>query len=368
MPKMLLLVGVDLALVTAWLSGQIRQKAAPAGGWLALAWVAAVSISSLAGGTPNFDTLLLALLPIPLFWYIAGGHVPLPSLVRAVWLATTCEAVIVVLQFCGLDPLQALGWETEAFPSPRMRVYGTFGNPDFVAAWGCGALPLCWRAIAVCRHDCRAQALRWAAAAVQIAAILATESRVFPLALLVWAVLAGRSSALKRICLGALPIIAAFLYFAPTRPLAETIKGRLYVAEVSASHWQTPLVGFGPGSFEGRFAVWQVEWLHAHRQDGGAVRFAGALDHAHNDYLELVVEYGPVGLCLFLALAGWIASLAWRATAEPLAGLPAAAAFGAATLLAIAAVDFPFHRPAEWSLLWLFLGILATKNAKTQGA
>lgn len=365
---MLLLAGVDLVLITAWLSGQIRQRPAPAGAWLALGWVAAVSISSLAGALGNFDALLLALLPIPLFWYIAGGHVPPPSLARAVWLATTCEAVIVVLQFCGLDPLQALGWQPETFRSPRMRVYGTFGNPDFVAAWGCGALPLCWREIAVCQHGRRAQAARWAAAAVQILAILATGSRVFPLALLLWTILAGRSTALKRIWLGALPIVAALLYFAPTRPLPDTVKGRLYVAEVSARQWQAPLVGFGPGAFEQRFAVWQLEWLGAHRQDAGAARFAGAVDHAHNDYLELLVDYGPLGLGVFLALAGWIAIRAWRDRAESLGGVPAAAAFGAAALLAVAAVDFPFHRPAEWSLLWLFLGILATKNAKTQGA
>lgn len=366
---MLLLAAVDLALAAAWLSGQIRPRAAAAGSWLTLGWVTAVSISSLVGAILNFDALVLALLPIPLFLCIAGGHVPPPSLARAVWLATTCEAVIVVLQFCGLDPLQALGWFPEAFPSPRMRMYGTFGNPDFVAAWGCGALPLCWREIAVCQGDRRAQALRWAAAVVQIAAILATGSRIFPLALLLWAGLTRPSSALKRIWLRALPIVAVLLYFAPhTRPLADTIKGRLYLAEVTASHWQIPLVGFGPGSFEERFAVWQVEWLRAHRQEPGAARFAGAVDHAHNDYLELLVDYGPVGLSLVVAMAGWIAIRAWRRGAEPLASVPASAAFGAATLLTIAAVDFPFHRPAEWSLLWLFLGILATKNAKTQGA
>ena len=37
--------------------------------------------------------------------------------------------------------------------------------------------------------------------------------------------------------------------------------------------------------------------------------FAGAVDHAHNDYLEMLVELGPVGLCAFLALLGGIV---WR--------------------------------------------------------
>jgi hypothetical protein len=30
---------------------------------------------------------------------------------------------------------------------------------------------------------------------------------------------------------------------------------------------------------------------------------------------------------------------------------------GAAALAAMACVDFPFHRPAEWALLWLLLGM-----------
>lgn len=368
-PKILLWTTVDVALAAAWIGGIIRQSVTPAGEWLALAWVAAVSISSLAGAIVSFEALLLALLPVPVFWCIARGLVPLPSLARAIWLGTTCEAVIVVLQFCGLDPLRALGWQPEAFSSPRMRIYGTFGNPDFVAAWGCAALPLCWREIAVCGDKGGPQVLRWAAGVVQVAAILATGSRVFAFALPLWAVLAARRSrVLRRACVWALPIVAALLYFAPTRPLAETIEGRLYLAGIAASNWQTPVVGFGPGSFEERFAVWQMEWLQAHSQEPGAARFAGVVDHAHNDYLEFLVDYGPVGLGVFLGLAGWVVVHAWRGRAPPVASVAAAAAIGAATLLAIAAVDFPFHRPAEWSLLWLFFGILARRNTKTQGA
>jgi O-antigen ligase len=167
----------------------------------------------------------------------------------------------------------------------------------------------------------------------------------------------------------ALPAAAALLYLAPARPLAATIQGRLYLAQVAGSHWrQTPVTGHGPGSFEEQFAQWQTEWLQARRQDPGAARFAGAVDHAHNDYLEFLVEYGPAGLAVFLGLGGWIAAQMWRGRARA-AGQVQAAAIGAASLLAIAAVDFPFHRPAEWTLFWLFAGILtARQDTNTQGA
>lgn len=361
-PKILLLTAVDLALAAAWL--QFRPSAALAGEWLALAWVAAVSISSLSGTVLNFDTLILALLPIPVFWSIARDLVPFSSLARALWLGTTCEAMIVVLQFCRLDPLRLLGWQPEVFASPRMRAYGTFGNPDFVAAWGCAVLPLCWRETALCKNKRRAQALRWAAALVQIAAILATGSRVFAFVILLQAALAARHTRwMKRTWLWALPVAAAVLYCSPARPLAATVQGRFYLAQVTAAHWQTPLAGYGPGSFEHRFAVWQAEWLRAPYQRRDAARFAGAIDHAHNDYLEFLVEYGPLGLGVFLVLAGWMAANAWRRPYAP-GTLERTAGIGAATLFAIASVDFPFHRPAEWSLLWLFLGVLARAQRK----
>jgi O-antigen ligase len=367
-PKVLLLAVLDLALAAAWLGGKLWHSAVPTAEFLVLAWVAVVSVSSLMGAILDFDALLLALLPVPVFWCIARGLVPFPPLVRAVWLATTCEALIAVLQFCGLDPLRALGWQPEVFPSPRMRVYGTFGNPDFVAAWGCAALPLCWREIALCKDNRRARALRWAAAAVQIAAIVATGSRIFAFVIPLQAALAGRRTGLiKHACLWALPLAAAVLYLSAARPLAATVEGRLYLAEVTARHWQTPLAGYGPGSFESRFAVWQAEWLQAHRQEPGAARFEGAVDHAHNDYLEFLVEYGPPGLGAFLILAGWLV-VGSRRRPYPIDAIECAAGISAATLFAIATVDFPFHRPAEWSLLWLFLGVLARNNPKTQGA
>ena len=65
-----------------------------------------------------------------------------------------------LLQYGGLDPLRWLGWQAEIFVNPRMRVYGTLGNPDFVAAWLCATLPLA----------------RGAAMALQLAAILATAA------------------------------------------------------------------------------------------------------------------------------------------------------------------------------------------------
>jgi hypothetical protein len=354
---------LDLAIAAVWLTTKSPQRCSPAGEWFALGWVAAVSLSALAGAGLTLEALLLALLPVPVFVGMARGLVPGESLARALWLGSVCEAAIAVLQFCGADPFQWFGWRPEAFASPRMRVYGTMGNPDFVAAWCCATLPFCWYQVA---RGGVSRILRWAAAGLQIAAILATGSRVFAMIIPLQAVmLAPRWKLMRRAWPLALSVAAALVFLAPTRPLNATVEGRLYLARVTANNIEGPLTGHGPGSFESRFAIWQTAWFEGRRNADDA-RFAGPLDHAHNDYLEILVEYGPVGLAAFLGLAGWAVIRSWRRRAQPVWNAQTAAAIGAVSLLAIAIVDFPFHRPAEWALFWLLVGFLSVPDTKTQ--
>jgi len=96
-------------------------------------------------------------------------------------------------------------------------------------------------------------------------------------------------------------------------------------------------LGSGLGTFADVFRRYQDEGI------------TGFIDHAHNDYLEFWVEYGPAGLAAFLAISLWVA----RARL-------AAPQWGVLACLAVTAlVDFPFHRPAEWALYWMMLGCVA---------
>jgi putative inorganic carbon (HCO3(-)) transporter len=334
-PKMWLLGCLDMGLAVRYLL--LRQK--PRGGdWPWLIWLGSVGLSALLAPYVSLEALLLLLLPLPLCWAVRGTE-------QAIVLGSLVESAIVVLQYLSLDPLRWLGWQPEVFASSRMRVYGTLGNPDFAAAWLCATLPL--------YAGVRRKKYAAAALALQLAAILATGSRVFLLTLPVAAVLLVlRSGRLWKWWLAGVPAAAALLWFSPARPLGVTLQGRLYLTRVTASHWrQIPLLGYGPGSLGMRFAAWQVE------EDDKL--YAGPLDHAHNDYLELWVEYGPLGLCAFLGLCGWLMARAWRASPGSAPGAWA----GVVSLLAIACVDFPLHRPAEWGLYWLLLGIIGKGGA-----
>lgn len=341
------------------------ERVKPAGasdfsGWPWLAWLAAVALSAAIASYASFQALLLTVLPLPLCWALTQGRLPAGRVMRALAWGSAAESAIVLLQHWRLDPLTWLGWQAEVFRSSRMRAYGTLGNPDFVAAWLCATV---WLSVGLLATNTK-KTVRYASAAafaLQLGAILATGSRVFLLALPAGAaVLAARRTGGRKWLWAGLPVAAALVWFSPARPLGTTIQGRLYLAQVTSSHWrQIPLVGYGPGGFQLQFAEWQVEWLRQHGPGRADRRFAGDLDHAHNDYLELWVDYGPVGLCAFLGLCGWLIGKAWRLRPKIAPAFGGAAWACAASLLAIACVDFPFHRPAEWGLYWIVLGALA---------
>ncbi len=351
-PKMFILSALVLAAAARFFT----RRSNPGGsGWLWLAWPAALALSALLARCASPEALLLAVLPLPVCWIIREGYLPPESARRALLVSSLAVSAVLLLQYFHADPMRLLGWRPEAFSEPRMRVYGTFGNPNFAAAWLCATLPL-YAGAAM-----RRKALPVIGAGVQIAAIAATGSRAPALGLaaagIVFAFTRWRFG---KWALAAIPFAAALLWLSPARPLGATIEGRLYYVRVAAPHLLTvPPVGYGPGAFADRFDAWQTEWL----RNGGSERFAGPLDHAHNDYLEFWVEYGAAGLAALVGLVTWLAWMAWRSGPKP-GAMEASAWAGIAALSAAALADFPLHRPAEWTLYWLLLGIIALNRRK----
>ena len=313
-PKIALLLCVDILLAVDYWTRRNRSGGVA---WPVLAWTAAVAVSALLSPQASLEGLLVALAPAPLFWAGSGECLPPNVLAGAVGAGSAVASVVAVLQYAGADPLAWLGWRAGAFSSARMRVYGTLGNPDFVAAWCCAALPLSYFGLVERARGKRAAALGWAAVALQCAAIFATRSRAALLALAfeAMALAVCRRRAWNRWM--ALLAAAAVLALLPgARPLGETIRGRLYLARVSLSQpHKIPFAGCGPGCFETQYARWQVEWLRTHASSDA--RFAGPVDHAHNDYLEFLVEYGVPGLCVLIVLCWRMAAGAWRLRLSP---------------------------------------------------
>jgi O-antigen ligase len=111
------------------------------------------------------------------------------------------------------------------------------------------------------------------------------------------------------------------------------------------------------------YPVWEVErW-----RNGGARElepaFAGAQDHAHNDFLEFLTDYGIAGLTAWLAALAAILGFAWRHARGEKSPLLFGVSAGIVALCGVALVDFPFQRPTEVFFFWSLAAILFSPSA-----
>jgi len=332
--------------------------------WAILLWLFLLSCSALINPAPSFSELLLRLSPLPL--YFALRLLPSPHRVAySLGVSTTLLACISLLQWIHWDPFQSVGFRPEHFSVARMRVYGTLGNPNFVAAWIGSVLPFY-----LVLYECLKEKRKfWAGASLaamlfSLAALAATGSRVSWLAILP---MAGLFISTKRrgfivFTLGLMVGFGIFLFcFSPARSMRTTLAGRLYLNTVTVHRLaEIPWAGFGPGAFESQFARWQEDYW---RQGGEPSwrHFAGSLDHAHNDFLEFLVDYGFAGLAVFLVMLAILWGRLFCRTSGKTNLLITATRTSILILSMIALVDFPWHRPAEWGLLWIFLALLRNR-------
>lgn len=109
-------------------------------------------------------------------------------------------------------------------------------------------------------------------------------------------------------------------------------------------------VGTGLGSFE------QVYMQYEDPSEVGRKY----INHAHNDYLELVLELGAAGLILIVLFLGWWAKAAVRIWTSPLSTpFERAATIASAALLAHSVVDYPLRTAALSAIFGMAIAIMA---------
>ncbi len=93
------------------------------------------------------------------------------------------------------------------------------------------------------------------------------------------------------------------------------------------------------------------------------------VNHAHNDYLEIAVEWGLPGIALVAIFLLWWLSAIWSMARAPNASLYAkAGAIGSAAILLHSLVDFPLRTSAISSLFALCLALLlSSRRTPTTG-
>ncbi len=125
------------------------------------------------------------------------------------------------------------------------------------------------------------------------------------------------------------------------------------VSRDTFSMWQKfPLMGIGAGSYEHVYP--------SHKGDD--IPSTRLYNHAHNDYLQFLVEYGALAFSLMAAAVLWC--LIWAVQAMRLRrsnlhkGLGFSACMGIIALLIHSAVDFNLQIPAN-SFMFMFMLVLA---------
>lgn len=124
------------------------------------------------------------------------------------------------------------------------------------------------------------------------------------------------------------------------------------IARVSLHDGVTAL-GNGPGTFAAvypsKLSAFFAGGAHAEQLD-----FAGYERHAHNEFVETLVESGIVGIAALLCMIfTWFWSTRSHLGDEKIRCAVAIVV----TLLVASLADFPFHRAETWAILWVALGL-----------
>lgn len=118
--------------------------------------------------------------------------------------------------------------------------------------------------------------------------------------------------------------------------------------------YERPLIGQGAGSFEAVFPKYPGQDVRGH------------FDHAHNDYIQFVMEFGLLGtlpLAAFILLALWQALQAlWQRESTYRSGVGFAAAMGISALLIHSGSDFNLQIPANAATLVVLCAIAVLAN------
>ncbi len=120
-----------------------------------------------------------------------------------------------------------------------------------------------------------------------------------------------------------------------------------------------PLSGVGAGAWENDIPLYQEESAQLETDY-----------YVHNEYLQLLAEYGVVGWLFLLGLLGWLLAAAWRTlsqrgeTAEAEAPWRAVLLCSLASLLLVSNVGFPWRMAATGALFALCLAGVAASDAR----
>lgn len=324
----------------------------------------------------ELDVLMTWGLPAVLFWTARSldpRHASRP-IAWALALSGGVQVVLMVLQYCGWDPILAA--TTLAIEYRPARMIGTIGYQnqaaDFVALSG-----VAW--FILVRHDFTRLALlclllvpicmtgsRGAIAAASFAILV---SQFF----LWWPHVARKRRAVGRIALAgtlvAIAVAVLVILLPTTRQRFQdvfrnwrgvpAIASRVSMARIAGTMWaERPFTGWGAGAYAFQYldrlgSLVPAKKTHAVLQ---SIVFAR---ETHNDYLQFGAEFGLIGMTLMAALIILGTRTAWKAEASDRIRI-SGTAYIAAYMAISSLFSFPWQTSMAGPLAAFLLGLLLT--------
>jgi len=225
-------------------------------------------------------------------------------LITAFVSAGILQSIISLLQLYGVLP---------SF-NAYFKMTGTFGNPDALAGYLASVSPFAF-GLYLSLGDQKIKWLTgfflvliilvlpatmirngWIASSAGIFFVLAHAKRGKILALFSHKLLSSMAMTVLMLSI----ILSSYgLYF--LRP--ESIQGRLLIwkmtVQMTLDH---PICGLGLGRYGMEYGYYQATYFAQHPGNNHEKYLAGNVNHAHNEYLEILTELGMIGLLLFLAV------------------------------------------------------------------
>jgi O-antigen ligase len=382
-PKFFLAKSLMIAGLAVWALGGIWGPAArparPFLRWPLLAFSGVALASCFTSPVPRFSLMEVEFALCGPAWVLL--LVSWESSVRRIAVLTgvggALVAGIALAQRCGFDPLLAGGYQVNwGTMVTRMRLYSTFGNPNYVGGYLIGTIFPILALMAAART--RLAKVLWGSLAVtMLTAIVETASRGAWLGLAIGVIVAGlvilpaqlrpkpelRQSAgpadnkMPAFGIFMKGWLVAILTLTLTERLISQFYGRVYLWRFSLPlFWKHPVLGSGWGTYQLYYLELQGRFLAAHPEYAGYWTNNRLL---HNDPLQLLLETGILGFAALVWVL-WEYGREARRALRQTAGLwtryaIAASAGGVTAILVDSIFNYQFAVPATYILLFTLL-------------
>jgi O-antigen ligase len=389
MPRAVLLILVGVFLLGWWIvraaRGELDLHRPPPAVWAAAAVVVLMVIATFTAGSTGLALWGPYQRDNGLFLYLACAVFFLTALTlgapswRRLTLVFSCLGLVVaaygVLQWLGADPFS---WET----ADLSQVFGTFGQTNFAAGWLAIAIPIHCAVAADGSRATAARAVAGAATVLSVVFLLAAGSfqgvvavvvGVLPLAFVLWRQVVGPVRRWVNVALAVVALLVVIGAIVPrarhevTDSVRAGLDERVLLWQASGSIVKdAPVTGAGMSSYAAEFP--------SHRPAAHARQFAYLTsDEAHDVPLEMAVDGGLLLFVAYVAfvllvgvagvhgllrtpswllagvLGGWLAYVAQSLVSIDVPSLASLHWLLAGAVVALAATDAPFLRPAARS-------------------